>query len=165
MDSDDSDRKSKMSFSYWGADKVTVQKPVLAGKGRLAVSAPRRGGVPSAYARESSANAKFGSRLVSPSEGGGSTSTRPMSRKGGVTSRQGEYSMKSTSTRPDWNANTRGTGVPMKRARNNSQTSAAVSVKTAGAGPVKLSSPAPSEDSGVGLYRQMLAKDPSLNNA
>jgi len=27
-DSDDSDRKSKMSFSYWGADKVTLQKPM-----------------------------------------------------------------------------------------------------------------------------------------
>ena len=26
-DSSDSDRKSKMSFSYWGADKVTIHKP------------------------------------------------------------------------------------------------------------------------------------------
>ena len=28
-ESDDSDKKSKMSFSYWGADKVALQKPVL----------------------------------------------------------------------------------------------------------------------------------------
>ncbi|KAF8921389.1 hypothetical protein CPB85DRAFT_1428379 [Mucidula mucida] len=162
-ESDDSDRKSKMSFSYWGADKVTVQKPVLPNKGRLAVSHPRRGGVPSSYARESSANAKFGSRLVSE---GGSTATRPASRRTGISSRQGEYSMKSTSTKPEWNANTRGP-TPVKRVRNTSQTSAAASVRPAGAGAsaVKLASPAPSEDSGVGLYRQMLAKDPSLNNA
>ena len=25
----DLDRKSKMSFSYWGADKVTVHKPAV----------------------------------------------------------------------------------------------------------------------------------------
>ena len=28
-ESDDSDRKSKMSFSYWGADKVTIHKPAV----------------------------------------------------------------------------------------------------------------------------------------
>ena len=167
-ESDDSDRKSKMSFSYWGADKVTVQKPVLGGKGRLAVAHPRRGGGP-AYARESSANAKFGSRLVS--EGSGST-PRPASRRTGTNSRQGEYSVRSTSTKPEWNTSTRSPALPAKnaRARNLSQTSGAVTLKPAGlstngVGAVKLASPAPSEDSGVGLYRQMLAKDPSLNNA
>ena len=30
-DTDDSDKKSKMGFSYWGADKVTVQWPVVKG--------------------------------------------------------------------------------------------------------------------------------------
>ena len=73
-DSDDSDKKSKMSFSYWGADKVTVQKPVLKGR---AVVATRRGGGVASYGRESSANAKFGTRLVSD----GSTHTRPASRR------------------------------------------------------------------------------------
>ena len=28
-DSSDSDRKSKMNFSYWGADNVTIHKPVV----------------------------------------------------------------------------------------------------------------------------------------
>ena len=41
-DSDDSDRKSKMSFSYWGADKITVQKPVIKARGGAPVA--RRGG-------------------------------------------------------------------------------------------------------------------------
>ena len=65
-DSDDSDRKSKMSFSYWGADKVTLQKPVMKPKAPAA-NGPRRPipGATTAYARESSANAKFGTRLVS----------------------------------------------------------------------------------------------------
>jgi hypothetical protein len=28
VDSDDLDRKSKMSFSYWGADKIIIKKPI-----------------------------------------------------------------------------------------------------------------------------------------
>jgi len=44
-----------MSFSYWGADKVTVQKPVI--KGRPGIN-PRRGGGVASYGRESSANAQ-----------------------------------------------------------------------------------------------------------
>ena len=68
IESDDSDRKSKMSFSYWGADKVTVHKPVI--KGRTTPGLSRKGsGAPSSYGRESSANAKFGSRLVSHGDG------------------------------------------------------------------------------------------------
>ncbi|PBK96765.1 Dbl homology domain-containing protein [Armillaria gallica] len=157
MDSDDSDRKSKMSFSYWGADKVTVQKPVI--KGRLAVANPRRGGAPS-YGRESSANAKFGSRLVSD---GSPTARAPSRRTGATTPASRRHDdMKSTVTRPEWNASTR--NVQHKtRVRNTSQTSAAVSSKST-VQPKTVASPAPSEDSGVGLYRQMLAKDPSLNN-
>jgi len=64
-DSDDSDKKSKMSFSYWGADKITLQKPAL--KPRHTAGGPSRRVSPggTSYARESSANAKFGTRLVS----------------------------------------------------------------------------------------------------
>ena len=43
-DSDDSDRKSKMSFSYWGADKVTLQKPIV----KPLKAAPANGGFLSA---------------------------------------------------------------------------------------------------------------------
>ncbi|GLB35031.1 putative protein with domain-containing protein [Lyophyllum shimeji] len=163
--SDDSDKKSKMSFSYWGADKVTVQKPIV--KGKAAVT-PRRGGAAASYGRESSANAKFGTRLVS---GDGSPSARPASRRTQAvtpTSRRAPLDdspnyAKATVTRPAWGA---GAGSPApppsKRSRNTSQTSAATKVAI----PAKaVGSPAPSEDSGVGLYRQMLAQDPSLNNA
>lgn len=172
IDSDDSDRKSKMSFSYWGADKITVQKPVIKGR----TPAPRRGGVGSSYGRESSANAKFGTRLVS---GDTSPTPRPASRRtaGTPTSRRPtddsnvNYA-KSTTTpvRPEWNNNTRspvpGATAAKPRTRNTSQTSAAVS-STRLANAKGLASPAPSADSvdsGVGLYRQMLAQDPSLND-
>ena len=57
-DSDDSDRKSKKSFSYWGEDKVTLQKP-------LAKSRPGPGGIGSRRNPENSVNAKFGNRFVS----------------------------------------------------------------------------------------------------
>jgi hypothetical protein len=183
-DSDDSDRKSKMSFSYWGADKVTVQKPVVI-KTRGAV--PRRGGANahghgthggSSYGRESSANAKFGTRLVANESGSPSlhhtrpasrrTAATPVSRRGNLSnlansSTAGDDFAKATVTRPEWNTSTR----PMvsatsttKRVRNVSQTSGAPS-KVSQATTTK--SPAPSEDSGVGLYRQMLAKDPAIN--
>lgn len=160
-----------MSFSYWGADKITVQKPVI--KGRVGPT-PRRGGSGSSYGRESSANAKFGTRLVS---GDSSPTPRPASRRtqaGTPTARRPAASddsnvnyAKSTITpvRPEWNTSTKSptpvAGVA-KRTRNVSQTSAAVSsTRLANA---KVASPAPSEDSGVGLYRQMLAHDPSLNH-
>ena len=170
-DSDDSDKKSKMSFSYWGADKVTVQKPVL--KGRVGVN-PRRGGMTASYGRESSANAKFGTRLVSD---GSSSQTRPMSRRTLATapiprrqppSDDGPNYARATITRPAWDTSTR-SPIPLanlKRSRNTSQaTSATAATKTpvsTAKGPV--ASPAPSEDSGVGLYRQMFANDPSFNN-
>jgi hypothetical protein len=70
-DSDDSDRKSKMSFSYWGADKITLQKPVTT-KPRQVLPPPRMASARDTHAkrittynRESSANAKFGTRLLS----------------------------------------------------------------------------------------------------
>jgi hypothetical protein len=169
-DSDDSDRKSKMSFSYWGADKITVQKPVVLGKPRPGLGNPRRGGTgaPSAYARESSANAKFGTRLVSgdnssPSSRAASRRTHtPVSRRPHA-SDEG-HSMKATVTRPAWDTSTRsqmiGPPASSKRTRNTSQSSAAT---RAAAAAKALASPAPSEDSGVGLYRQLLAQDPSLD--
>lgn len=170
-DSDDSDKKSKMSFSYWGADKVTVQKPVL--KGRVGVN-PRRGGIAASYGRESSANAKFGTRLVSD---GSSSQTRPLSRRTQTTtpiprrpppSEDGPNYARATITRPAWDTSTRSPIPPatIKRPRNPSQatlgTPATKTPVSSTKGPV--ASPAPSEDSGVGLYRQMLANDPSFNN-
>jgi hypothetical protein len=166
-DSDDSDRKSKMSFSYWGADKVTVQKP--SGKARPGLAGARKNGTgaPSAYARESSANAKFGTRLVSSDHSSPSsrvasrrTHTTPVVRRP-QTSDEG-HSVKATVTRPAWDISTRSpivsTPTPStKRPRNTSQTSRTAATAKA------LASPAPSEDSGVGLYRQMLELNPSLN--
>jgi len=158
-----------MSFSYWGADKITVQKPLI--KPRIGShNGGRRGpqGLPSSYGRESSANAKFGSRLVSgdspsPSPRAASRRTQPapISRK---TPHSDEcHSAKATVTRPAWDTSTRSqlaaTPIP-KRTRNISQTSAAARVAATAKA---LASPAPSEDSGVGLYRQMMAQDPSLN--
>lgn len=163
-DSDDSDKKSKMSFSYWGADKVTVQKPVI--KGRPG-SGPRRGVIVASYGRESSANAKFGSRLVSD---GSLHHPRPSSRRQVTTpvsrrqppSDDGINYAKSTVTRPAWDTSTRTPLPPTKRSRNASQASAATRTPVP-ATKSPVSSPSPSEDSGVGLYRQMLANDPSFN--
>ncbi|KAF8894541.1 hypothetical protein BD779DRAFT_1669031 [Infundibulicybe gibba] len=161
-DSDDSDKKSKMSFSYWGADKVTVQKPNI--KGRIG-SYPRRGGLAASYGRESSANAKFGTRLVS---GESAQSPRPSSRRTQVTTPTQRRPApvddfaKATVTRPAWDTSTRSPlPPPTKRTRNISQTSASARAATTAKA---LASPAPSEDSGVGLYRQIIANDPSLNN-
>ncbi|KAJ8520406.1 hypothetical protein ONZ45_g2746 [Pleurotus djamor] len=161
-DSDDSDKKSKMSFSYWGADRVTVQKPVI--KPRHPVHAGRRGASNSpSYGRESSANAKFGTRLVSDT----SPTVRAASRRAGATptstTRRAvaddniNYA-KATVTRPAWDASTRSaltTPVP-KRTRNTSQTSSTPKLAVVNK---PIASPAPSEDSGVGLYRQMIAND------
>ncbi|KAF9264804.1 Dbl homology domain-containing protein [Marasmius fiardii PR-910] len=165
VDSDDSDRKSKMSFSYWGADKVTVQKPII--KPRVAA---RRGAGGPSYARESSANAKFGTRLVvSPDQ---SPHNRPGSRRAAPTTPSRlrpstNDETKSTVTRPGWNSNTStrtpaaASPIPKQRSRNTSQTSTGFPRATTTA--KAMSSPAPSDDSGVGLYRQMqmLANDSS----
>ena len=52
-ESDDSDRKSKMSFSYWGADKITIQTPAAKARGtgaaKSAVQARRGNAAPSSY--------------------------------------------------------------------------------------------------------------------
>lgn len=172
-DSSDSDKKSKMSFSYWGADKITVQKPVVRGKPG---PGPRRGAITASYGRESSANAKFGTRLVSD----GSGYPRPASRRPGTTTpvprrpatsaashsaEEGPNYAKATVTRPAWDTSTRTLppNAVVKRVRNVSQASRATTTNNTQT-PVPVKSPAPSEDSGVGLYRQMLAQDPSLSN-
>jgi hypothetical protein len=158
-----------MSFSYWGADKVTVQKPV--GKLRPGLAGTRRNGtsVPSAYARESSANAKFGTRLVSADHT--SPQSRAVSRRTHTPSAgrrphtsddPTSHSVKATVTRPAWDTSTRSHGTttpaaPGKRPRNTSQNSRATTTA-----PTPKVSLAPSEDSGVGLYRQILEQNPSL---
>ncbi|OCH95017.1 Dbl domain-containing protein [Obba rivulosa] len=170
-ESDDSDRKSKMSFSYWGADKVTLQKPAPKPRQPQVGPATRRGGAAAtSYGRESSANAKFGTRLVAgdtPNGGARPASRRtqatPTSRRPPVQSDEG-HSVKATVTRdrPAWVSNTRATSttpVP-KRTRNTSQTSAATRTTATNK---SLASPSPSEDSGVGFYRQIVAQNPSLN--
>ncbi|KAI6036120.1 Dbl-like domain-containing protein [Pisolithus microcarpus] len=130
---EDQDKKSKMSFSYWGADKITLQKPVLKPKQSGASGSTRRvspGGT--SYGRESSANAKFGTRLVSvdqmtPTVRPGTkraptvTSTRTR-----VNPSDDSQSVKATVTRPAWDTSTRSNPAnPPKRQRQTSQTSAA----------------------------------------
>ncbi|KAH8107029.1 hypothetical protein BXZ70DRAFT_269531 [Cristinia sonorae] len=175
-DSDDSDKKSKMSFSYWGADKVTLQKPIVKPRQVSGTGARRGASTPTAaYGRESSANAKFGTRLVS---GETPSAVRPASRRtqGSATPNARRvaphsddgHTVKVTVTRdrPAWNDSTRAVITPtQKRARNVSQNSAATATRSpaAIAAVNKLSSPAPSEDSGVGFYRDLIAADPSLN--
>ncbi|GJJ12097.1 hypothetical protein Clacol_006338 [Clathrus columnatus] len=217
MDSSDSDRKSKMSFSYWGADKVTLSHTVLnngsngqgstsggagitSGNHRKAKTrAPlSRGTVrgrpiaPSSYtSRESSANAKFGSRLVGANVQGTGTDTfppRPASRKAvtpnGSTRRTNASSASTTVTttsslqlqpddpkittgRPAWDGSTKAPSTAsttsVRRPRNISQTSTNPKVVAETVRTIKVSSSAPSEDSGVGLYRQIMAQDPSIN--
>ncbi|TCD60576.1 hypothetical protein EIP91_009848 [Steccherinum ochraceum] len=183
-DSDDSDKKSKMSFSYWGADKVTLQKPIVKPR-QLSGNGARRGASTptAAYGRESSANAKFGTRLVSgdtPNGGARPASRRtqgsatPSARRAApsappapLASSDDGHAVKVTVTRdrPAWNDSTRAASIAtaaQKRTRNVSQTSAATTTRPAAAAS-KLSSPAPSEDSGVGFYRNLIAQDPSLN--
>ncbi|KAH9063378.1 Dbl-like domain-containing protein [Lactarius vividus] len=172
VDSDDSDRKSKMSFSYWGADKITLQKPIAKHRPVPGGLGTRRNGpiVPSGYSRESSANAKFGSRLVSPDSSAGArpSSRRTVTPSGRRAAASDEgHSIKVTVTRPAWDGSTRTPATSVqsaKRSRNTSQNSAATRTTTAPPINKVLSSPAPSEDSGVGLYRQMMANDLSLNN-
>ena len=169
-DSDDSDRKSKMSFSYWGADKITLQKPVTS-KPRQVVptqNGMRRGptsGI-TTYNRESSANAKFGTRLLSAEPT--TAPPRPSSRRTGALTPvrrpiiDDTAAVKATVTRPAWNENPRSTSTPVpKRQRNTSKPNAVVATRTPNNNSTtRLSSP--SEDSGVGMYRQALANDPGL---
>ncbi|EPQ58225.1 DH domain-containing protein [Gloeophyllum trabeum ATCC 11539] len=179
MDSDDSDRKSKMSFSYWGADKITIQKPVVKPKPAAPAGARRASpAMSTAYARESSANAKFGTRLMDTANPARPASRRTQGTPAGRTTpsarRQPQsdegHSAKATVTRdpgrPAWvgtgssRANT-STPTAAKRTRNISQTSAATKA-TVTSNNKSLASPAPSEDSGVGMYRQIIAQNPSL---
>ncbi|KIP09071.1 hypothetical protein PHLGIDRAFT_103281 [Phlebiopsis gigantea 11061_1 CR5-6] len=178
-ESDDSDRKSKMSFSYWGADKVTLQKPIVKPKPAMGPST-RRAMPTTAYARESSAIAKFGTRMVGDAPNVARPSSRraqatPTARRQAAQSDEG-HSMKATVTRdrPAWDGNTRSTATPItkkERTRNTSQTSTATrtpitapaTMATATSTTTKLASPAPSEDSGVGFYRTIIAQNPSLN--
>lgn len=191
MESDDSDRKSKMSFSYWGADKVTLTKPmskrgVPTNASRTAIRVKPQ--APSSFAgRQSDKDAKFGTRLRSPEpsqDGSVVGSVRPGSRRmggppasptmtrRGVDSKITNGSMTSVvSSRPGWDTSTRanvvsaaGTvgatgGQPAKRVRNSSVTSGPPRV-----GNAKTLSAVPSEDSGVGMYRQIIAHDPSISS-
>lgn len=218
FDSSDSDRKSKMSFSYWGADKITLSHPIAnsgpgtSGKAsstagshhKVKTRAPlSRGTVrgrpiaPSSYtSRESSANAKFGSRLVGANtnanangSGGDMYPPRSASRKASATPNgstrranttnttnttttssshlQSDDTKSASASRPAWDGSTRATSTTsttsVRRPRNISQTSSHPKTGAETVRTVKVSSSAPSEDSGVGLYRQMMAQDPSIN--
>jgi hypothetical protein len=188
-DSDDSDKKSKMSFSYWGADKITVQKPVV--KGRPGITA-RRSTPLASYGRESSADAKFGKRLV-PGDHHGSSgrpasrrtmTNTPTSRRPGIPAssedtpnyakatitRSSAWDSSTKPTSPSNGAQTQSSGTNgSTRKRNTSQVSTSTKVTPINSipPPQKISSPVPSEDSGVGLglYQKVLANDPSLSNA
>ena len=165
-----------MSFSYWGADKVTLSHPALNPRARIPIGRGRGSGSPSSYtSRQSSANAKFGSRLVNSDA---PSPLRPASRKAATTPSQTSKrtntashedakatttSTTSTASKPAWDGSTRAAPTPsstavVRRPRNLSQGSSQPPRLS------KLGSPAPSEDSGVGLYRQMMAQDPSLNH-
>ncbi|CAE6478409.1 unnamed protein product [Rhizoctonia solani] len=153
-ESDESDRKSKMSFSYWGADRITVQ-PTARGPNGVRVPVRRIPGAQAAYLRdartESSANAKFGTRLRESS-----TPERPTSRTGAGSRAGGR---RSESAKPAWGAMT-----PIPGSRRGSASlspSAAPPVASSSTTPRKSTvsaSPAPSVDSGIAVY---LAQDRS----
>lgn len=178
-DSDDSDSKSKMSFSYWGADKVTLTKVNQSKRAPANSRAPSRAKpqAPSSFAgRSSEKDAKFGTRMRSPepSTVEGSVSVRPASRRTAITSPQPATRRNiassedsklgdSTSSRPAWGQSTRAAparsgATPYSRVRNLSQTS----VQPTGRGKM-VGSPAPSEDSGVGMYKRIVAHDPTMS--
>jgi hypothetical protein len=157
-ESDESDRKSKMSFSYWGADRVTVQPTMRAPNGTR-VPVRRLPGGPSSYMRdvrtESSANAKFGTRLRESSTGSGAPE-RPVSRTGGAGSRASKRVEK-----PAWGVMSPVPSTPGGRRGSSSLTPPAgpgVSTpqqqRTSKA--TMSASPAPSVDSGIAVY---LAQD------
>ena len=169
-DSDDSGRKSKMSFSYWGADKITLRKPVTA-KQRRALTTQngiRRGPTSSVttYNWESSANAKFGTRLLSAESN--ALPPRPSSRRTGALppSRQplidDTIAVKATVARPAWSENPWTTSTPeSKRQREPSKPNPVSATRTPNNNfTTELSSPP--EDPGIGMHRQVLAMDSSL---
>ena len=206
-----------MSFSYWGADRVTIQKPIVKGRTTPTSAGPRRvtpttpraasrlgtvtpTNAPSSFATRTDAavreskkdhlrEQKFGSRLRSPEPSmDGSVSARPASRRTGAAAAGPNQRRHATNTttmststmdesvrsttgpvasgglagvgagggRPAWDGSR--SPAPPKRVRNLSQTSGTPPVRSG----AKVSSPAPSEDSGVGLYRQMLSQDSGL---
>lgn len=171
-ESDESDRKSKMSFSYWGADKITVQ-PTARGPTGGRVPLRRMPGAPGAYMRdartESSANAKFGTRLRESSLGdeGGAGRTRPASRQTQNASRAGgTASVASTrkAERPAW-----GVMTPAGGAGGSGSSSVGPGTPSGRRGSATVvtpqhqritktvaASPAPSVDSGIAVY---LAQD------
>ena len=143
MESICDDDKSKSSFSSWGADKITLQKPVT--KQRPT----------SVYSGESSTNAKFGHRLVSADSSAARPSSSRTVTRPAATSDEGRP-IRVTVTRPAWGESTRTPATSVqstKRSRN-------TATRTTTAPPNKP----PAEDSGVGLYRQMMANDLSLND-
>ncbi|KAN0133534.1 Dbl homology (DH) domain containing protein [Lactarius tabidus] len=196
-DSDGSDRnKSKASkgSSYWSADKITLQNPIAKRRPGPGGQDTRRNGsnMPSGRSRELSMNAKFGHRLVSADSSAARPSSRrtvtPSGRRRAAPSDEG-HSKKITATRPARGGSARTPASSVQstmQSLNTSQNSAATRTTTAppnkvlseedGVGLYRqviandpslnkvISSPAPSEDSGVGLYRQMMANDLSQNN-
>jgi hypothetical protein len=167
---DDNKSKASKGSSYMSADKITLQKPIAKRRPGPGGPGTRRYGpiAPSGYSRESSANAKFGSRLVSADSSAARPASRrtvaPSGRRPAAPSDE-EHSIKVSVTRPTWDGMTRTPTTSVRstmQSRNTSQNSAAARTTTAPPNKV-LSSPPPSEDSGVGFYRQIIANDPSLN--
>jgi hypothetical protein len=158
-DLDDSDRWSTMPLYGWSPYKATLKKPLAKDRPSPGGIGSRRIGpaVPSGYSRESSANAKFGSRLVT-ADSSLAASARPASRRNVNTpSRHPRTAVEGRSvtvTRPAWDGS--------RRTPASSQRSAVKYVTAApSASPTRDT---PSEDSGVGLYRQMMVNDSLLNN-
>lgn len=78
-ESDDSNRASIIAhFSFGGADKVKLQKPIIKPQVHAANGGRRRVTTIVTYAREASANAKFGARLVHTTS---HQASRPASRR------------------------------------------------------------------------------------
>ncbi|KAG9094234.1 hypothetical protein FS749_012850 [Ceratobasidium sp. UAMH 11750] len=168
-DSDDSDRKSKMSFSYWGADRITVQ-PTVRGPTGGRVPVRRLPGAPSSFMRdartESSANAKFGTRLRESSTGTERQESRASDRPG---SRQtaSRAAGRRVGEKPAWGAISSsttavgaggGAGTPSGRRGSAALAPSAGMTTPQHQRAVKTvaASPAPSVDSGVAVY---LAQD------
>ena len=127
-DSDDSDQ----SFLNWGPNRKALQKPVASNLRQVVPTQKgmRRGPTLGVEApnRDSSANAKFGTRLLSAEP----ITSRPFTRHHDIDNPVRQYTPdnnvhKATVTRPTWGEN--------QRPR--------------------------SQDSGVGLYRQLLANNSS----
>ena len=133
-DTSDSDQKSKMSFPYWGADKVTIHKPVA--KPRKTSNSSRKGALsPLGHGRKSSANVKFGTRLLNPDYS--HSHPQPASRRTRATPASHRFTNSEddhsttratvTATRPTWDNGTHAvTTTPLfsrPRTRNTSQTS------------------------------------------